>query len=299
MASARAISTRRLSTWGEGGGELLDRAGIADEGKQPLDRVTRLGCVRRPTREGRPERAEASPADRDLEVLADRQVPEELGGLVGAGDAGPRDGLGRLPGHLPVPEPYRARLRSQVAADEVENGGLPGPIRPDDARHRAGLGPERNLVHRDYPAKGNREPLHRERLGGPGAGEESGDVELAGPCGTLVDTPEPPLDLPHDSAGGRHQDDEEQHPDEEQSVLGEGGEELRQQHHDKGADDRPDDGADSADDGDEEEEDRLEEGKRFGADELREGSEDRPRDAGDRGRQGECGGPDHHRIEAE
>ena len=133
----------------------------------------------------------------------------------------------------------------------------------------------------------------------PDRARESGDVEIAGSRAALVDAAEPALDLAHHPAGGRHQDDEEQQPDEEQPVFREGGEELRQQDHDEGADDRPEDGSDPPDDGDEEEEDRLEEGKRFGADELGEGSEDRPRNPRDRGREGERGGPDHHRIEPE
>ena len=64
-----------------------------------------------------------------------------------------------------------------------------------------GSGPERDLVHRDHPAEGDREPLHGERLSGIGPGEEPGDVEVAGAGGPLVDAAEPPLDLAHHPAG--------------------------------------------------------------------------------------------------
>ena len=210
-----------------------------------------------------------------------------------------RDGLGGEARHLPLAEPHRARLRSEVAADQVEDGGLAGAVRADDARDRARFGAEGDPVDRDHPAEGDREPVDGERLAGAGPGEKRADVERPCPGRARVDAPEPAFDLAHHPAGGRDEDDEEQHPDEEEPVLGEGGEELRQQHHDEGADDGPEDGSDPADDGDEEEEDRLEERERLGADELRQGGEDRPRDPRDRGRQGERGGSDHDRIEPE
>ena len=289
---------------GEGGRELLHRPRVADEREQRLDRLDRLERGTRvgrraPGREGAADRAEAPPPEGDLEVLPHRQVLEELGGLVGAGDAGARDGLGGEARHLPLAEPHRARLRAEVAADQVEDGGLPGAVRADDARDRARLGAERDPVHRDHPAEGDLEPVDGEGLAGAGPGEERADVERPRPGRARVDAPEPALDLAHHPAGGRDEDDEEQHPDEEEPVLGEGGEELGEQHHDEGADDGPEDGSDPADDGDEEEEDRLEERERLGADELRQGGEDRPRDPRDRGRQRERGGSDHDRIEPE
>ena len=128
---------------GQGARELFHRPGIADEGEQRLGRLGRCaGVARRAPDESRPDRAEASPAERDLEVLPDRQVLEELRGLVGAGDSGARDGVGGKAGNVPVAKPYGTVLRAKVAAYQVEHGRLAGAVGADDAGDLAGLGAE-------------------------------------------------------------------------------------------------------------------------------------------------------------
>ena len=105
---------------GKSGRGLFHRACVSDEGEQRLGGGPRLGVTRLPARERRRDRAEAPSAKRNLEVLPHGQVLEELGRLVGASDAGARDGLGGAPGHVAVAEPHRTRLRSKIAADQVE-----------------------------------------------------------------------------------------------------------------------------------------------------------------------------------
>ena len=127
-ASARAISTRRRSTCGRSPAGVSSAAVIADEGEQ------RLGAARRPRGCAACRRADGPSRPRrsaDQHVVEHAQRAEQLGRLVGAGDAGARDLPGRRAGQLAAAEPDAAGVGAVEAADHVEHGGLAGAVGAD------------------------------------------------------------------------------------------------------------------------------------------------------------------------
>ena len=66
-------------------------------------------------------------------------VVEQLGGLIGARDAGTRDPPGGRAGQVLIAELHRAGIGAVEAADHVEHRGLAGAVRPDQAGDLAGL----------------------------------------------------------------------------------------------------------------------------------------------------------------
>ncbi len=69
----------------------------------------------------------------DQDVLDGRHVLEEADILVGAGNTEPCDAVGRKPGDISAVEQDLAFFRDVETGDAVEEGGLAGAIRADDA----------------------------------------------------------------------------------------------------------------------------------------------------------------------
>jgi hypothetical protein len=108
----------------------------------------------------RKQRTDWRIAPGDGEVLRYGHGAEELGRLVGAGDAGPRHAPRRLALDLATAEADRAARRAVEAAQHVEHGRLPGAVGPDEARHLPGLRFQRDLVRRPHTAERNAKVAH-------------------------------------------------------------------------------------------------------------------------------------------
>ena len=70
---------------------------------------------------------------RQQQVIQDRQRGKDPWRLEGAGQPQAADDVRRLAGDVVVAEGDLSRGEGQHAADEIEDGGLPGSVRPDDA----------------------------------------------------------------------------------------------------------------------------------------------------------------------
>jgi len=82
-----------------------------------------------------------------------RELGENLRDLEGAGHAEGDAPVRRHPGDVAAVEQDRPRGRRKQAADEVEECGLPGPVRPDDGPQLASRHRERHLTHRNEAAE--------------------------------------------------------------------------------------------------------------------------------------------------
>ena len=76
---------------------------------------------------------------RDLHVLAHAHRAERLRDLERAPDAKARDAVRRQAGNARFPDQDLARIRDQLAVQQVEAGGLAGAVRPDERDHLARL----------------------------------------------------------------------------------------------------------------------------------------------------------------
>ena len=70
--------------------------------------------------------------DGDLQILPDRQLGKHFGDLERAGDAAPYPPRRQEPGNILAVEDDLARSLGEKAADQVEERGLAGAVRPDD-----------------------------------------------------------------------------------------------------------------------------------------------------------------------
>ena len=173
-ASARAISTRRLSTCGSVAGARVERAGDS--------RRMRAGFRRAPLLRiavGREQvvAAETAAPQRDQHVVDHRHLREQLRGLVGARDAGARDAVRRAARRSRVAEPDRCRVGAIEAAEQVEHRALAGAVRADEAGDRARARASNDEVaHRAHAAEAHRQAARRERLARAPRAKMSRDV---------------------------------------------------------------------------------------------------------------------------
>jgi hypothetical protein len=88
---------------------------------------------------------------------------EQLHVLERARDPAPDDPVRRRPQQAPAVEVELARIRPVQPRDHVEERGLAGAVRPDQADDLAGVDVERDLVDRDDPAEPARHVADREQ----------------------------------------------------------------------------------------------------------------------------------------
>src|SRR5580698_4414074 len=74
--------------------------------------------------------------------------------------------MGRKLGDVLAVEPDRARGRRKESADQVEEGGLAGAVRPDDGAHLAFGHIERDVAHRHQIAEAFCHVLNLENVDG-------------------------------------------------------------------------------------------------------------------------------------
>ena len=169
-AGRRLVEQHEPRPRGEGAPEVdqalpavgqLARAGLGLRGEaEPLDDLVdsgdggRAAGRHRVDHEGPP----MAPPGCDLEVLADRQVGEELAGLERAGQAGVHPPVRRLVADVATGEGDAAPGRGDEAADGVDARGLAGAVRPDQPHDLAILDGEVDLRHRGDAAVHHRQP---------------------------------------------------------------------------------------------------------------------------------------------
>src|SRR5438128_361630 len=90
---------------------------------------------------------------RVLQVLPDSQPRKDHGDLEGPSDARFRDDVSRSAGDVAAVEPDTPRARARAAGDEVEKGGLAGPVRADDRVPVALVNLEVHRIHRAETAE--------------------------------------------------------------------------------------------------------------------------------------------------
>ncbi len=100
----------------------------------------------------------------DQAVLVRRERQDHIGALVAAAEAAPGDAMRRPAGDVLAVEADASRRRLQLARQQVDERGLAGAVRPDDAVHLVGREVERHAVDRDQPAEAPRQALDRQRL---------------------------------------------------------------------------------------------------------------------------------------
>jgi hypothetical protein len=98
------------------------------------------------------------------QVLVHRHAAEGMRDLIGAADAAPAALMRGEPRDVLAPEANGPRVRADVAADQVEDGGLPGAVGADDAQHLAGAHRQRDAVRGPDGAERLGDPLERQNL---------------------------------------------------------------------------------------------------------------------------------------
>ena len=91
---------------------------------------------------------------RHLHVLGDRHRAECGRDLKGAADTEPPDRARRQPGNIPVLQQDFARIRRELAVDDVEARGLAGAVRADHGEELALADLEADVVDRTHAAEG-------------------------------------------------------------------------------------------------------------------------------------------------
>src|SRR5437899_12758918 len=99
---------------------------------------------------------------RVLQVLPDSQPRKDHGDLEGPSDARFRDDVSRPAGDVASIEPDTPRARAHAAGDEVEKGGLAGPVRADDRVPVALMNLEVHRIHRAETAEAPAQALELE-----------------------------------------------------------------------------------------------------------------------------------------
>ncbi len=281
-----------LVDMGERGRLAVDGAGVTDESKQAFREAPLIDITLHLAA------AEMAFAKSDQDVVDHRHLAEELRRLIGAGNAGLRDGMrGRARDFLRA-DRDGAGGRLVEAADEIERGRLAGAVRPDHARDFPGFGFEGEVGHGANTAEGDREVMHLESLS-VGAREKGGNGFRRTRGFAIAVLFKEALDQTDDPAGREPQHEKEQHADEEQAIFREEGEHLRQEHDDNRAEQRAERAVGAADHDHEEEHDRLEEREGFGANEAGHRGKDAARESRHYGRKHEGRDPHHDRIEAD
>src|SRR5207248_10231272 len=97
--------------------------------------------------------------DGDPHVLAGAQLRKEVGDLKGAPQPRLRDGVRRPPAHLAALEVNPAARGPETAAQQVEEGRLAGPVRPDDGPQFAGLYRQGDVLQGDQATEGAAQAL--------------------------------------------------------------------------------------------------------------------------------------------
>ena len=144
-----------------------------------------------------PERAVAAPHPLgDEQVLARRHLGEQLDALERAPDAEPGPAVRRHAGEVVPVEAHGAAIGLQHAEQAVEERGLPGAVRADEADDLARFDIEAHLIERGDA---------RERLGDLGRLEQAHGVAPAGrdlaTCPPLLELVDARLDLDERLAG--------------------------------------------------------------------------------------------------
>src|SRR5207302_2467444 len=89
----------------------------------------------------------------DGDVLAYGAAAERLDDLKCAGDAIVGDGPRPLLGNVDAAHQHMAAARPEVACDDVDQGGLAGPVRADDAEHLACGNGKAHIAQRPHAAE--------------------------------------------------------------------------------------------------------------------------------------------------
>src|SRR5207302_9439647 len=94
------------------------------------------------------------------------QCPEDLQALECAGHAPAGPGVGLEARDVPPLEEDLALGRLLEAAEDVEDGGLAGAVRPDQPGYGRGLDRQADLVDGDDPAEPDADPVSLQRRQG-------------------------------------------------------------------------------------------------------------------------------------
>ncbi len=105
----------------------------------------------------------------DAHVLERGGIGQDIGDLVGAGDAAPGDAVGREARDVLAREDDAAARGAQHAGHTVEERALAGPVGSDDGPDLTGLHGEAHVVERGETAEAYREALGAEDRGGAAA----------------------------------------------------------------------------------------------------------------------------------
>src|SRR5215831_1278869 len=96
------------------------------------------------------------------EVLEGAQAREDAHLLKRARDAETSHAMRRGPGEVAAPEEHAPAVGAEVTRDAVEQRGLAGTVRADQAHQLAGLHLEVDLVHRRHAQEALDETTHLE-----------------------------------------------------------------------------------------------------------------------------------------
>ena len=99
---------------------------------------------------------------RQVEVVLDAEAKEEPRLLVGPREPQPRPPRRRERGHVLAEQLDGARGRPKVAGDDVEERGLPGPVRPQDRATLAGTNFQVDVLDGVKPAEAPADPPQAE-----------------------------------------------------------------------------------------------------------------------------------------
>jgi hypothetical protein len=116
----------------------------------------------------------------DAHVLQRSGVGQDVGDLVGAGNALLRDQVGWKPGDILAVEQDAPRGRTQHAGEAVEECALAGAVRTDDRADLASANFEIDVIERGQSAEADGEPLRaqqRDRRAFPNVAVREGRID--------------------------------------------------------------------------------------------------------------------------
>ena len=102
----------------------------------------------------------------DAHVLERGGIGEDVGDLVGAGDALLRDAIGRQPGDVLAVEDDATGGRTQHAGQAIEEGALARPVGADDGADLAALDFEVDVVERGQTTEADGQAFRTQHRGG-------------------------------------------------------------------------------------------------------------------------------------